>query len=86
MPTTFQDDLETINVSKLRAGGAITADATRVAVSFGQGDDAHRPELRAVHRKFPNGGGRSFFVGPVCRRPRVFLGCTTGRCVGNAPS
>jgi hypothetical protein len=30
MPTTFQDDLETVNVSRLRA--AITADATSVVV------------------------------------------------------
>ena len=42
--------------------GAITADATLVVVSFGQGDDAHRRELRVVHRKFPNSGGWSFFV------------------------
>jgi hypothetical protein len=61
MQTTFQEDLETLNVSKLRASGAITADVTRV-VSFGLGDDAHREELRVVHRKFPNSGGWSFFV------------------------
>ena len=33
MPTTFQDDLETV-ASRLRARGAITADATSVIVSF----------------------------------------------------
>jgi hypothetical protein len=54
MPTTFQDDLETVNVSQLRAMGAVTADATSVVVTFGQGDDAR--ELRVVHRKFRGGG------------------------------
>ena len=53
MQTTFQDDLESVNVSKLRAMGAMTADATSVVVSFGQGDDALRREVRVVHRKFP---------------------------------
>ena len=28
MPTTFRDDLETVNASRLRASGASTADAT----------------------------------------------------------
>jgi hypothetical protein len=49
MPTTFQDDLETVNVSRLRASGAITADASSVVVSFGQDDDALRREFRVVH-------------------------------------
>jgi hypothetical protein len=79
MPTPFQDDLETVSVSRLRASGAITADATSVVVSFGQGDDALRREVRVVHRKFPNSGGWSFFVCPVCRRPPAL-----GRCVGKA--
>jgi hypothetical protein len=64
----FQDDLETINVSKLRAMGAIAADATSVIVSFGQGDDALRREVRVVHRKFPNGGSWSLFLCPSCGR------------------
>jgi hypothetical protein len=41
----------------LSAMGAVTADATSVLVSFGQGDDAHRREIRGVHRKWPNSGG-----------------------------
>jgi hypothetical protein len=68
MPATFQDDLETVKVSKLRASGAITADATSVVVTFGQGDDAFRREVRVVHRKFPNGGSWSFFLCPTCGR------------------
>jgi hypothetical protein len=68
MPTTFQDDLETVSVSRLRAMGAITADATSVVVTFGQGDDALRREVRVVHRKFPNGGSWSFFLCPTCGR------------------
>jgi hypothetical protein len=68
MPTTFQDDLLEVSVSRLRASGAITADATSVVVSFGQGDDALRREVRVVHRKFPNGGSWSLFLCPTCGR------------------
>jgi hypothetical protein len=71
MPATFQDDLETVSASRLRASGAITADATSVVVSFGQGSDALRREVRVVHREFPNGGGWSFsFVLFFADRPR----------------
>jgi hypothetical protein len=52
----------------LRASGAITADATSVLVSFGQGADALRREVRVVHRKFPNGGSWSLFLCPNCGR------------------
>jgi hypothetical protein len=79
MSTTFQDDLETVNVSRLRASGAITADTLSVVVSFGQGDDALRREVRVVHCRFPNSGGWSFFVCPVCRRQAAL-----GRRVGKA--
>jgi hypothetical protein len=48
--------------------GAITADATSVLVSFGQGDDALRREVRVVNRKFPNGGSWSLFLCPTCGR------------------
>jgi hypothetical protein len=40
-----------VSAGGLRAMGAATADETSVVVSFGQGDDAHRRELRGVHRK-----------------------------------
>jgi hypothetical protein len=49
MPTTFQDDLLEVSVSRLRASGAIAADATSVVVTFGQGDDALRREGSVVH-------------------------------------
>jgi hypothetical protein len=39
--------------------GAVTADATSVLVTFGQGHDALRRGLRVVHRKFTNAGGWS---------------------------
>jgi hypothetical protein len=68
MPTIFQDDLLEVSASRLRAIGAITADATSVVVSFGQGDDALRREVRVVHRKFPNGGSWSLFLCPACGR------------------
>jgi hypothetical protein len=79
MPTTFQDDLLEVSASRLRAAGAITADATSVVVTFGQGDDALRREGSVVHRGFPNSGGWSFFVCPVCGRQAAL-----GRCVGKA--
>jgi hypothetical protein len=53
MPTTFQDDLLEVNVSRLRASGAIRADATSVVVTVGQGDDALQREVRVVRRRFP---------------------------------
>jgi hypothetical protein len=79
MATTFQDDLLEVSVSRLRASGAITADATSVVLSLRQGDDALRREVRVVHRKFPNSGSWSFFVCPVCRRQAALC-----RCVGKA--
>ena len=51
-----------VSAARLRAMGAVTAGATLVLVSFRQGDDAHRRELRVVNRKFPNNGGWNFFV------------------------
>jgi hypothetical protein len=52
MPTTFQDDVETVNVSKLRASGAITAEATSVVarpLAFGRCvGKARDPEARRV--------------------------------------
>ena len=39
-----------------------------VVVTFGQGDDALRREVRVVHRKFPNGGSWSLFLCPTCGR------------------
>jgi hypothetical protein len=68
MPRTFQDDLLEVSVSRLRASGAITADATSVVVTFGQGGDALRRKVRVVHRKFPNGGSWSLFLCPTCGR------------------
>ena len=34
MPTTFQDDLLEVSASRLRASGAVTADATSVVITF----------------------------------------------------
>ena len=62
MQTTFHGDLETAKSRSCAPAGATTADATRLAVSFRQGDAAHRRELRVVNRKFPNNGGWNFFV------------------------
>jgi hypothetical protein len=64
MPLTFQDDLETVSASRLRASGAITADATSFVVTFGQGDDALR-RLELFRLSCLPQTGR---VGLVCRQ------------------
>ncbi len=80
MQTTFQDDLETVNVYSLRASGAITAGCDTRRNQPPAERHAHRPELRVVNREFPNSGGWSFFVA-AC------LGRTRRRRVGkSAPS
>ena len=50
MATTFQDDLLEVSASRLRASGAITADATSVVVTFGQGL-SRPPALAGVSAK-----------------------------------
>jgi hypothetical protein len=64
MQTTFQDDLLGVGASRLRASGAITADAKSVVVAFGQGDDAlWRLELFRLSCLPPTARAR-----PVCRQ------------------
>jgi hypothetical protein len=69
----FQNDLPTSpSVSRLRALGVVDWTTKSVLISFGEGDDALRREIRITHRRFPNGGDWSFFQCPQCeRRARV---------------
>jgi hypothetical protein len=70
MQTTFQDDLETVNVSRLRASGAITADATRVVAASDGETNAHPRELRVLHREFPCSEDWRFVVATYCEAAR----------------
>jgi hypothetical protein len=69
----FQHALATSpSVSRLRALGVVDRNTKSVLISFGEGDDALRREVRVTHRQFPNGGCWSFFTCPQCeRRARV---------------
>jgi hypothetical protein len=73
MHRNFQNDLPTSpSVSRLRALGVVNRNTKSVLISFGEGDDAVRREVRVTHRQFPNGGDWSFFACPQCeRRARV---------------
>jgi hypothetical protein len=65
----LQDNLlRSPSTSRLRALGVIDCNTTSVIVAFGEGADALRREVRVTHRKFPNGGGWSFFACPQCER------------------
>jgi hypothetical protein len=52
-----QDDFPTVSISRLRAQGQVSADATRVRVTIA----GLSREVRVVHRRFPNGGSWSLF-------------------------
>src|ERR1700722_879567 len=70
----FQDALLTSpSVSRLRAFGVLDRSTKSVLISFGQGEDALRREVRVTHRQFPNGGGWSFFACPQCERRACVL-------------
>jgi hypothetical protein len=65
----FQDALPTSpSVSRLRALGVVDRNTKSILISFGEGDDALRREIRITHRQFPNGGSWSFFTCPQCER------------------
>ena len=63
-----QDDCPSISVSRMRALGEVTEEMARVRVTVA----GVSREVRLWHLHFPNGGGWSFFLCPVCgRRARV---------------
>jgi hypothetical protein len=66
MAREFQDDLVSVNAARLRALGVIKPGAESAIVSFADGADALRREVRVWHRKFRNGRGISLFLCPVC--------------------
>ena len=73
MARVFQDDLLAVNSARLRAMGVIKPDATSVIVSFGEGADALRHEIRLWHRAWSCGRGISLFICPRCEGKAQFL-------------
>jgi hypothetical protein len=69
----FQDHLASLSISRLRASGVVTRDTKLVEIVFGEGNNGLTREVKVVHRRFPNGGGWSFFLCPVCERPARIL-------------
>jgi hypothetical protein len=60
------------SISTLRGLGIVNRNTKSVVIAFGEGDDALWREVHVTHRRFPNGGGWSFFTCPLCdRRARV---------------
>jgi hypothetical protein len=59
-----QDDCPSISVSRLRAAGEVTEARARVRVTIA----GVSREVGLWHLRFPNGGGWSFFLCPVCGR------------------
>jgi hypothetical protein len=59
-----QDDCPSISVSRLRALGEVTEGMGSVRVAIA----GVEREVRLSHLRFPNGGGWSFFLCPVCGR------------------
>jgi hypothetical protein len=58
----FIDDLPLINISRLRAGGVITAATTEFVVRLGDVEQT----VGVTLTRFPNGGSWSRFVAPCC--------------------
>jgi hypothetical protein len=68
MPSIFQDDWETDNVSKFRVCGAVKADATRVIVSLGRATMC--APARTAHRA-PQNSKELFVAVPATELRRV---------------
>jgi hypothetical protein len=74
MARLFIDDLPTSpNVSRLRAMGVISPASTSVVISFGEGENALRREIKIAHLRTGTGRALSFFVCPECRGLARFI-------------
>ena len=61
------DELPSVSVSRMRASGVIGADTKTTTIAFGDIEFV----VGLALRRFPNGGGWSFFVCPCGRRARI---------------
>jgi hypothetical protein len=79
MERQFQDNLIAVNSARLRALGVIRPDAASAVVSFGEGADALRREVKVWHRKWTHGRGISLFLCPNCGGKAQVLRLHDGR-------
>ena len=70
---TAIDDFPCLSVSRLRAAGEVRSDMKTVTVQFPGGDVSFVVAL--THRRFPNGGGWSFFRCRCGRLARILRLC-----------
>ena len=68
-----------VNSARLRALGVIRPDAASAVVSFGEGEDALKREVKVWHRQFRNGRGISLFICPHCGGKAQLLKLYDGR-------
>jgi ribosomal protein L37AE/L43A len=79
MAREFQDDLASVNAAKLRREGVIKPGAASALVSFGEGADALRREVKLWHRVWSHGRGLSLFLCPRCGGKAKILRLHDGR-------
>ena len=60
----YREDLPAVSISRLRATGAVTPEMTGTVVLLGDVEVS----VGLAHTRFPNGGGWSYFLCPVCGR------------------
>jgi len=73
----FIDDLPSINISRLRGGGLITAETTEFVVQLGEVNQV----VGVTLTRFPNGGSWSRFVAPCCGKKAKTLRLLNGKVV-----
>ena len=74
MARLFIDDMPTSpSVSRLRAEGAFSPASPAVVISFGEGDDALKREIKLAHLRTKAGRALSFFVCPECHGLTRFI-------------
>jgi hypothetical protein len=70
-----QGDLPAVSISRLRAAGFVTAEATLTTIRLGDLE----ADVGVTLRKFPNGGSWSFFLCPQCGRRARMLRLLEGK-------
>jgi hypothetical protein len=80
--TVAYDELPGVTVVRMRASGAIGPDTKTTTVAFGDVEFV----VGLTQRRFPNGGGWSFFLCPCGRRARILRfhegGLACRHCLG----
>lgn len=71
----YRENLPAVSISRLRATGAVTPEMTGTVVLLGDVEVS----VGLAHTRFPNGGGWSYFLCPVCGRLAQRLRLLAGR-------